>query len=193
MKNLLFVFSLLSLLAVQSCKNTPKDTANVDSLATQLTLLQDSLGTIWEEMVASDRQKVRDIKQLLADLRTTGKYPAARLDSLQILSQTLPPPPYNADSLAAPAIDAYDRHTIRLMDGITQLTDSQVDFKDDLPAFSLWNNIRKADEEVINFRLRYEKFVQAYNKILTEHGELLAEEKPEFKNLKSRPGFQVAP
>ncbi len=187
-----FLFIPLLLLVIIACKENRKQekTVNLDSLRSQYTILNDSLATSWNDMIASDDQKLRHIQTLLWKIDSIPRLKVPIADSAAGLVKTLPEKRYqNVQELTLQKVDAYDAATDTLFQLLGKI-DSLVQKKGCKTCQELIGRIRTIDSEGIMYRIRYDRHAQAYNAFIQENKENLLKINPKFDTLVSKPVFQ---
>jgi len=200
MKSLLFA-SLLVLAVLPMCKpdaSKSTATATTDSPASpaavraQFDILRDSADVNWQRMVASDDQKIADLRELLQDL---SKYPGAnqaQLEGLRAARARLPKQRYDRRSMASSAlIDRYDT----AQDSVLKIVLPLAAPGGNAPSERVRNYveaIQLADANVVGYRAHYDAAAKTYNNYLQVHGEELNKIGGKYANLQPLPLFEIA-
>jgi len=199
MKSLLFA-SLLVLAVLPMCKpDASKSTATTtDSPASpaavraQFDILRDSADVNWQRMVASDDQKIADLRELLQDL---SKYPGAnqaQLEGLRAARARLPKQRYDRSTMASSAlIDRYDT----AQDSVLKIVLPLAAPGGNAPSERVRDYveaIQRADANVVGYRAHYDAAAKTYNNYLQVHGEELNKMGGKYANLQPLPLFEIA-
>lgn len=177
------------------CKQNTRTAAtevNRDSLQIQFNTLNDSLRVGWNEMTASDDEKIRTTAQLLESVKNACRYDRAMHANVWRQQQNLPALRYTSpDSLTSEGIDRYDAATDSLLNGVRvfyEKTGAQGCCAD---CDSLLNQIEQLHGAVVMYRIRYDGHGRQYNALLQQQKDVLARLKPEYARLKPKQLFSL--
>lgn len=201
MKSLLFA-SLLGLAVLPMCKpDASKSTATATAtnspaspaaVRAQFDILRDSADVNWQRMVASDDQKIANLRELLQDL---SKYPGAnqaQLEGLRAARARLPKQRYDRSTMASSAlIDRYDT----AQDSVLKMVLPLAAPGGNAPSERVRDYveaIQRADASVVGYRAHYDAAAKAYNNYLQVHGEELTKMGGQYANLQPLPLFEIA-
>ena len=195
----IFLFiPLISLLVVSGCRqqaetSTQTTTVRVDSLQKVLTSLNDSVELTWQEMLASDAQKLRHIDTLIQQVGKAGKCDKPLFERVTQLRASLASRQYTRpENLSSRQIDAYDAATDSLITGVVQLYERLPDPDRCENCASLKSRIQETDEAVLPYRLRYDRHAEAYNLFVNQHQSVLRDSGSQPDSLRSKPLFRLA-
>ncbi|MCS6823566.1 MAG: LemA family protein [Cytophagaceae bacterium] len=198
MKKLILIHSIIVTLAVSSCSEMKNNTiSKQDSLAIDSTLallksLNDSVEHAWKRMIASDDQKIADMKRLLLEISYCKTYNAALHDSLTKAVETLAQSRYNQETMSVSKnIDDYDHKTNLLISRIMYLCNQTPELSSHPIAERLITDITTADNEVWRYRKVYDEWAMQYNEVLVKNEELLKKSVKEFSALKKKNVFTI--
>ncbi len=195
---ILFFIPLVILLLTAGCRPkteavTETTAVRVDSLQGVLTTLNDSVDLTWQEMMASDAQKLRHIDTLLQRIRSTGQHDKLLYERLTRLRASLATRQYSRpEDLSSRQIDAYDAATDSLISGVGQLYDHLPRPERCENCASLKDRIHETDEAVLPYRLRYDRHAEAYNSFLNQNQTALRDNDSRTDSLNPKPLFRLA-
>ncbi|GAA4012839.1 hypothetical protein GCM10022408_27030 [Hymenobacter fastidiosus] len=193
MRKLLPLALLLLLAGLDACNRTPKpiDPTSPAAAKVQLGILRDSVTARWEQMIASDDDKVQATTRLLQELERQPGTNRPQLQQLTRANTKLPARRYDQQTMASSAaIDAYDAaqdSVLHLVYGIAQPAAGPVS----APAQQLTSDIQAADSEVVGFRLRYDRAAKQFNNYLALHQVALASLGGKYRKLQPLPLFEL--
>lgn len=198
MKLLLFA-SLLALTVLPMCKpDATKSTATASSPAApaavraQLAILRDSANANWQRMMASDDQKLADLRALLQDLSQQPGANQAPLAGLRQASARLQPLRYDQQTMAAsPRIDRYDA----VQDSVLHLVYPLAAPDGNAPTVQIRDyveHIQLADNNVVSYRAHYDAAAKAYNAYLKVHHDELPRLGRKYAALQPLPLFELS-
>ncbi|HEX8548441.1 MAG TPA: LemA family protein [Cytophagaceae bacterium] len=172
MKKLYYLIIAVLFLAA-SCERKNKAVVSnkkVEKVKQELDLLTDSLNGSWKTMIASDDDKIAAVKRLLEEISYTKKYDVLSLDSLKSLQEKLPSKRYTQENvIESQKIDAYDLATDSLLKRTFRLVNSTPDIENHPLAKTLAEDIIEADNKVVVFRARYDRWAKEYNTYIEKH------------------------
>ncbi len=181
-----FTIILLSIIAFSCGDNTKsneeKKTKEVstDGAAT-LTVLTDSVNTVWTTMIEDDDLKLGYLKRLLDEVSYTNSYNKIKYDSLVSDLALLKKSRYNQKTMSASdKIDAYDMETTYLESQIFDFAQNHPRFEEYPLMQELINDIAGIDNQTIYHRTHYDNAAIAYNKFIDENN-IDAEKKSLFQ------------
>lgn len=192
MKNLLnrFAFLLIGLLALAAaCSKTPEKHLNAkerQALEQEYAALRDTLNGRWQAMVASDDEKIFYTKRLLQELALASDNPL-QVQQLQVANDRLKVRRYTQQSLVSDSIDAYDRAQEGVLQPLRGLAAQHGDSTRHKIILDLAQDIQHHDDEVVAYRVMYDKAARNYNNWLKAH----AAEVPTAATAKPVPLFSL--
>lgn len=191
-KNLIpLIVILLLAFACERGKKAEK-VVSVDSLRTQLQVLNDSLYKDWHEMKASDDQKLNYVKRLLQEMSYSYQYDKALHDSvLRVQEELFASRFQNPYQVRSEKIDAYDASTDRLILLLNQFIQASPEHEKCSLCKELYTDIKKANDDVIIYRKHYDEKVRAYNDFIKKHKDELLTINPAYDTLKTVSSFQL--
>ena len=192
MKKLFFLaLAGVSLLFFSSCEDTKRTQFEADSLATRLTVLEDSLTQSWKLLSDDDKNTIALSSQVLNEIEKLPKHNQPLLDSLKRLTTFLPTQYYAQNSLRETTLDHYDSLTTQLVSGLERLTTTVPGLDSTSQIWNELKQIQNLDQYIVLKRGHYQTFVNEYNRILKEKGDLIRRKKPDFKLPAPKPGFAI--
>ena len=188
--------AVLPMCKPDSVKNNAETTAanpgSPTEVRTQFTILRDSADAGWQRMMASDDQKLRDLRNLLGDLNKVPDLDKARIGSLRQAANRLKAQRYDRQSMASsPLIDHYDA----AQDSVLKVALPLAAPDGNAPTAAVRDyveHIQAADAEVVAYRVRYDRAAKAYNAYLQVHGTELAKLGGQYTQLKPLPLFELS-
>jgi hypothetical protein len=189
-KNFLLLLYVSCLCAIISCEekkvSSPSITPTnktIDSVSATLTSLKDSADKAWGLMIKSDDQKINDLLRLLQEISYCKKYNAPLLDSLFEATKIMKQKRYQQLTMMSEEIDRYDEFTNQLIARTKYLARTTSELQSHPIAETLYNDIAKADNDVVLHRTLYDRFATEYNNYLEANKTVLGEKGKDFKKL----------
>jgi hypothetical protein len=167
-----FVFiALFSLLLMNCTRQKPGATrttfTKADSLTDCYLDYQDSILQSWNVMINDDNQKVKALHNLLHELLITSTDDRDVLRSFEEQLAHLVGMRYNQQSLGnEDVVEEYDFASANLVSGLISMAESKPEFAYNTTLQNLVEEIRLADQRVINYREEYDYIVAQYNGFL---------------------------
>ncbi len=181
---ILFLNVSCSKIGLQSSKKR-KNAERVDGMRNQV-------DKAWTSMIQSDDQKIADINRLLLEISYSDKYDEPQLALLKQRAGSLASTRYQQYGMTSDEIDQYDNATTSLIRSVLELADKIPDLdKNDLSA-KLRDDILKADEEVVIYRIRYDREAKAFNNYLKEEANMLKKLGEPYSSYKPLPLFELS-
>jgi len=181
--------------AFVQCKpkqQTQTGEVNADSLQLQLNALNDSLQISWDAMINSDNQKIRQMDALLKDLSQTCKYDKSTYNQITEEQKMLVAKRYTSpDVLTNEQIDEYDSATDTLLSNLRTFYKANQIKQCCVTCDSLLSDVENLHGEVVMYRIRYDNHAKEFNVLITQQKDVLAQLKPEYRNLKPRQLFSI--
>jgi hypothetical protein len=194
MKQIILCLSCLVLLAVSCERKTDGDQSltKKEKIKQEIDLINDSLNSSWNNMSASDDQKLKDIKRLLDEVSYTGKYNVLLYDSLVSLHKQLLAKRYDAATMSdSQKIDAYDQATDSLLKATFRLVNTTPEIENHPIAKTLIEDIMFADNNLVLYRARYDRWVKEYNSYVDRHSGKLEKLGMPYSTFKKKPMFSL--
>ena len=194
MKNIVLCLFCLVLFSV-SCEkknNTDQSLTKKERVKQEIDLILDSLNSSWNTMNASDDGKIKDIKRLLDEVSYTGKYNAPLHESLLTSHRQLLSKRYDAITMeSSPKIDSYDQATDSLLRDTYKLVNTTPEIENHPIAKTLIDDIQKADNDLVLYRARYDRWVKEYNNYIEKHEDKLEKLGSPYNALSKKPMFSL--
>lgn len=198
MRFIFYIFSIFCLIALLllSCETRKEKeetitAAELDSLQTVYTALNDSLKIAWQEMIEDDDQKLTYLRRLLQEITYTNNYDEATVDSLMNMVDQLAELRYTFENMESDLIDQYDSASQRVVNQITSYAYNHPDF-DNYPLMNeLISDIQEAHQMVFLYRVHYDDFAMQYNEFMEENEHRLVDKDEVITEFKQAPLFQL--
>ncbi|MBK0404577.1 hypothetical protein I5M27_16395 [Adhaeribacter sp. BT258] len=205
MKRIPFILFAAFCLAFYSCKTdktkttkTTTDRVIAKKTDTQVkadldNLLQEMDAT-WNEMIASDDQKIDNLQTLLARVGRDKNYDKSQLTTLLAERENLKTKRYDRQQIKdVTAVDAYDSAQIKLMDATYQLIEANNLAARDTIAGQLASKIQEDDSRVPILRAYYDKAAKNFNQYLKDYQPQIQKLGPPYSEMKPAPLFVEQP
>jgi hypothetical protein len=201
MKRILVVLSIASLAAFYSCKTDKTKTTETKKervivkrtnaqVKSDLDSLQKDLDNTWNEMIASDDQKIDNLQTLLARIGRDKNYDKQALTDLISARDNMKAKRYDRSGIAnVAAVDAYDSVQIKILDETYKLVQSSNLADRDTIAGNLVNQIQDDDSRVPLYRAHYDKAAKNFNQYLKDYQPQIRKLGPPYSELKQVPMF----
>lgn len=189
------IFLLMAVSVFTQCKQnsrTAPTEISSDSLQIQLSALNDSLRVSWNEMTASDDEKIRAAASLLKAISQSCNYDKALYGNIWRRQQNLPSQRYSGpDSLTSDGIDRYDASTDSLLNSLRAFYEQTGAQGCCSGCDSVLNQVEQRHGSVVMYRIRYDGHGRQYNALILQQKENLARLKPEYGRLKPKQLFSL--
>lgn len=162
-----------------------------DSITDRYLVLQDSLLLAWNLMMNDDNQKIKTMHHLLHELIVSGAEQNEELATYEERLNQLSRLRYTPKTMAnLDVIEEYDFASNALVTEIIALAESRKEFNYNPTLQKLTDEIRMADQRMINYRVEYDAIVAVYNAFIEENSQTLMH--IDKKNgLEKKPMFQM--
>lgn len=185
----------LLLLSVVSCKHdvakTTTNPAAVQAVKAQFDDLRDSVDLKWNNMIASDDQKIGLGRLLIRELQQVPGQDPAKLQALLAANNRLKARRYDQLNMgAANRIDAYDAAQDSLLKALLPVAAPNGNAPTE-NARNFVEGIQQLDEGVVGFRVLYDREAQNYNNYLKLHRAELETLGGKYANVKPLPLFTI--
>lgn len=163
-----------------------------DSLRQVYYDLYDSLSMSWATMIEDDDQKLANMELLLSELKAQTATPADSIDSLMQMVQQLREVRYDSSTLReSDRIDRYDSITSEVSEAILSYTDSLAEEEISPVINVLRSKIVSANNSVLLYRIRYDRFTEDFNRFLEQYKNVMAEIDSADLNAQKQPMFRL--
>ena len=201
MKRIYFLLFASLCIAFYSCKTdktkstkttkerviAPKTDAQVKA---DMDRLQEEMDNAWNEMIASDDQKIEDLQTLLARVGRDKKYDKEALTVVIAERNNLKSKRYDRQGVKnVAAVDAYDSAQVKVLDETNRLMESTNLASRDTVAGKLASKIVEDDSRVPIMRAHYDRAAKSYNQYLKDYQPQLQKLGLPYKELKPVPLF----
>lgn len=195
MKRIVLSACCLLLLAVSCEKKNGEgevSLSKIEKIKKEVDLLKDSTDNAWKAMNASDDLKFADIKRLLDEVSYTAGYNVALHDSVMTLQKQVLAGRYDAAGIRdSKSIDAYDQATDAVLKATFKLVNSTPNIESHPLAKTLMEDIMTADNNLVLYRARYDRWAKQYNDFLEKHEGKLKKAGPPYDALQKKPTFSL--
>ena len=141
-----------------------------DSLTDRYLAFQDSMLLSWNVMINDDNQKIRAMHSLLHELLVISADERDQITKYEEQLEQLIRLRYTQKSMGnADVIEEYDFASTTLVRELISLAETTPEYQKNSALQKLVDDIRLADERVINYREDYDLIVMDYNKFLDEN------------------------
>jgi hypothetical protein len=195
------LFLIVSIVAIAvSCKEketekskteTTEKSIPADTLKIRIDNRKDSMNTAWKKMMDADDQKFADIKRLLQEVTFTKSFNPVEINKLNALADSVKGSRYTAENMTSEKIDNYDKATENLISQVYAV----VQKNPEMPAHSitetLIQDISKAENEVVNHRIVYDRWAKEYNHLLDTQKSALQQLGEPYSSYQKRPLFEL--
>jgi hypothetical protein len=183
-----------TLMLLISCGEKPDSAqtrfTKADSLTETYLALQDSVLQAWNVMINDDNQKIEAMHALLHELMVSGAADQDALKSYEERLDRLRNLRYTQKSMANPdVITEYDFASNALIAELVSLAETERQFAYNTTLQKLVEDIRVADERVMEYREAYDNITAAYNNFLNQNRAFLRENNSD--SLEVKPTFQM--
>ena len=201
MKRILVLLSSILLIGFYGCKTdktktntTKKERVIVKKTDAQVKADMDNLlrelDSTWNEMIASDDQKIDNLQTLLARVGRDKNYDKKALTEVLAARDNLKVKRYDRKGIAdVAAVDAYDSLQINILDATNQLVESTNLVARDTIAAQLASKIQEDDSRVPILRAHYDRAAKNYNQYLKDYQPQVQKLGPPYNELKPVPLF----
>src|SRR6478735_2335734 len=152
------------------------------------------MNTAWNEMIASDDQKIDNLQTLLARIGRDKNYDKKALTEVIAARNNLKAKRYDSLGIQhVAAVDAYDSAQIKVMDATNQLIETTNLASRDTIAGKLASQIQEDDSRVPIMRAHYDRAAKNYNQYLKDYQPQLQKLGKPYNELKPVPLFVEQP
>ncbi len=168
----IFLIALLCAASYSACQRATEEKiseekqAKVDSLRQTYISLNDSTDARWQILVAEEKNKLDNMKQVLEELGRPPVVNKERYDSLYAQLQQLYEVQLSPESMSSEAIDRYDSASNTLKAGIINYAQNHPDIEKVPLVSSLIDSLQTADQRILFHRVRYDNYAKDFNNFL---------------------------
>jgi LemA family len=168
-------------IVVMSCGEKRADVSDAsftkaDSLTDRYLAFQDSMLLSWNVMINDDNQKIRSMHNLLHELLVISTDERDQITKYEEQLEQLIKLRYTQKSMGnADVVEEYDFASTTLVRELISLAETTPEYQKNSTLQKLVDDIRLADERVINYREDYDMIVIGYNQFLDENKSYLEE------------------
>ena len=196
MKNIIVIFIGLFFLAASCEKRGGEENTTLskpEKVKKEIDLITDSLNRSWNNMSQSDDQKLADVKRLLDEVSYTNNYNLQQHNALVDYHKHVVALKYDPKTMEdSKKIDQYDIATDSLLRATFTLVNSTPDIESHPIAKTLVEDIMKADNDLVLYRARYDKWVKQYNEYVDKHDKRLKKLGAPYNTYDKRPMFSLS-
>jgi septal ring factor EnvC (AmiA/AmiB activator) len=185
-----------SLFAICSCDNAQKhqETAftKADSLTETYLALQDSMLQAWNTMIHDDNRKIKAMRNLLHELSVSRPEKQEDLSVFEERLNGLLASRYDEKTMSdTEVVTEYDFASNALVTELISLAESENQFAYNTTMQKLVDDIRAADQRVMNYREEYDEIAARYNRFVERNRPML-KDLDHDSGLETRPLFEMA-
>ncbi len=183
----------MTLLFCSGKKTTTEETAftKQDSVTDLYLAYQDSMLQSWNVMINDDNQKLKSMENLLHELQISNPGQKEQFDAFNNRLEQLWHMRYNQKSLGDPGVvEEYDFASNSLVSELLTLAEAQKEFAYNATLQAIAEDIRMADQRVMNYREDYDAIVTHYNRFIDRNKNFMTEINPNTMPEK-KPLFQM--
>ncbi len=163
----------------------------VDSLTDYYLAIQDSMLQAWNIMTHDDNEKILAMHNMVHELMITNFTDKEILTSYEQQLEQLKHLRYTQKSMANPdVVEEYDFASTTLISELISLAESRTEFTHNATLQKLADEVRLADQRVINYREEYDIMATHYNQFLEQHASFLKDIDPN-QSFEKKPVFQM--
>jgi hypothetical protein len=162
-----------------------------ETIKSELDMLTDSTETKWNVMMASDDEKIQDIKRLLDEISKSSVYDKETRQKLLAANERLKKLRYERLTMTDPEITAYDNATDSLVKALYDFTGNTPRATENEEVKNLVTQIQDADGSVGLLRSHYDIQAKRFNDIIRNYQPQLQKMGKPYQNLKPLPLFEV--
>lgn len=150
------------------------------TVSEQSTILSNSVDSAWHAIIQLDSQKFADTKRLVEEISYCKKYDEKGVaKALKLLSE-IKSFQYTQETLSDSTITVYDTKTDELIRFVRNLKSNTAEITQHPLADQLENEITEADNQLVNYRSRYDQLAIKYNSFLELNKEAIGVKKHLF-------------
>ncbi|MFN3402831.1 MAG: hypothetical protein ACK40G_01975 [Cytophagaceae bacterium] len=185
------IILLIPAVLLFSCTSGTFINSGNKSFKTQLDILVDSMSVSWNTMESSDANKISGLKRILDELSYAEKVNNVEMESILNSYQKVVISKLNPTDMTDEKIDEYDRLSDILIKKVFHLIDSLPDTENYPIIASLKSDISKADENLVIYRYKYDKWANQYNKKIEGKEKKLRKMGSPYNQYKKRKLFAI--
>jgi prophage DNA circulation protein len=150
------------------------------TVSEQASMLNASVDSAWHAVIQVDSQKFANIKRLVEEISYCKKYDEKGVAKALKLTAEMKSYQYTQDNLSDSLITLYDNKTDELIRYVRNLKNSTQEIEQHPLADQLENEITEADNQLVNYRSRYDVLAVKYNSFLDTNKEAIGKKKRVF-------------
>lgn len=156
------------------------EVAKVPTASEQTAALLISVDSAWHEVIKVDSQKFANIKRLIDEISYCKKYDEKGVAKALKLVAAMQSYQYTQENLSDSLITLYDTKTDELIRFVRNLKGNTKEITQHPLADQLENEITEADNQLVNYRSRYDLLAIKYNSFLDTNKEATGTKKRLF-------------
>lgn len=156
------------------------------SISGQASILNNSVDSAWHEVIQLDSQKFANIKRLIEEISYCKKYDEKGVAKALKLTAEVSAMQYTQANLSDSLITVYDTKTDELIRFVRNLKGNTAEITQHPLADQLENEITEADNQLVNYRSRYDVLANEFNSFLDKNKEAIG-----TSTLVKKPVFSV--
>ncbi|WP_018343396.1 hypothetical protein [Cytophaga aurantiaca] len=150
------------------------------TISEQTSALNASVDSAWHAVIQVDSQKFANIKRLVEEISYCKKYDEKGVAKALKLITEIRTFQYTQDNLSDSIITLYDTKTDELIRFVRNLKGNTKEISQHPLADQLDNEIMEADNQLVNYRSRYDVLANEYNSFLDANKEAIGTKKRLF-------------
>jgi hypothetical protein len=184
-------FLISFLIFLVSCTGGGIFSSSKKSTKKTATDLQEEVSTTWSEMIQADDRKISDIKRLLQEISYTKEYNQVTWAYINSIVADLPAKRYAQSTMTNNQIDQYDLATDQAIKKTFDLLDSTSEMHSHPLGEELKEDIQKADNDVVVYRIKYDISAKKYNAFIQKKSKSLSKLGEPYSGMKTLPLFEL--
>lgn len=163
----------ISTLSVACSDNKPTESiqqttevTKTPTVSEQSSILSNSVDSAWHAVIQLDSQKFANIKRLIEEISYCKKYDEKGVAKALKLTAEIKSYQYTQENLSDSTITIYDTKTDELIRFVRNLKGNTEEITQHPLADQLDNEIMEADNQLVNYRSRYDQIANAFNLFL---------------------------
>lgn len=180
-----------------NCKQTREgkkvSRVKLDSIAYEVTVLEDSIQNSWQVMTKNEEEMFFNIKRLLQEIEYIPGHDPLPLDTLKKANEATQAMRYNQETMRESAlIDRYDEAVSNLVNNARKYSNTVKGIERHQVAVQLLEEIPQQYQKIYLNRVHYDFHIEDYNKLVEKNKKRLEKYNPKYASLESKPMFRLS-